>query len=101
MNLSEIKKYITDQVQKSELSKRLYKGISWTLAGSVVNKVLQLTAFILVARIIGKEDYGRIGIVRSTISMFTIISTMGMGVTATRYIFYLSPTPSALLYRYY
>ncbi len=86
MNFAEIKNYITCQVQKSDLTKRLYKGISWSLAGSVVNKVLQLTAFIIVARILGKEDYGRIGIVRSTISMFTIISTMGMGVTATRYI---------------
>lgn len=86
MNFAEIKNYITNQVQKSELTKRLYKGISWSLAGSVVNKVLQLTAFILVARIIGKEDYGRIGIVRSTLSMFTIFATMGMGVTATRYI---------------
>ena len=70
MNLSDIKKHITSKVDKSELAKRLYKGISWTLIGNIIGKFLQLVAFIFVARIVGKEEYGQVGIIRSTLNMF-------------------------------
>ena len=86
MNLSDIKKHITSKVDKSELAKRLYKGISWTLIGNIIGKFLQLVAFIFVARIVGKEEYGQVGIIRSTLNMFLLFSSAGMGATATRYI---------------
>lgn len=47
-----------------------------------------LVAFIIVARIIGKEEYGKIGVLRSTITMFMVFSSMGMGLTAARYVAY-------------
>lgn len=85
MNLNDFKKYIENEINKSDLSKRLYSGVSWSLIGSVVSKFAQLLAFIIVARILGKEEYGKIGIIRSTITTFMIFSTLGMGATATRY----------------
>ncbi len=95
MNLSGIKKYVTNQIQKSDLSKRLYKGISWTLIGNIIGKFLQLVAFIFVARIVGKEEYGQVGIIRSTLNMFLLFSSAGMGATATRYIaIYRSSNPN-------
>lgn len=86
MNYTRIKSRIQNKLNKSELSKRLFKGISWSLIGSFGGKLFQLLAFIVVARVIGKEDYGRVGIIRSTIAMFMIFSTFGMSTTATRYI---------------
>lgn len=47
-----------------------------------------LVAFIIVARIIGKEEYGKIGVLRSTITMFMVFSSAGMGLTAARYVAY-------------
>lgn len=47
-----------------------------------------LLAFIVVARIIGKEEYGKIGMLRSTITMFMVFSSLGMGLTAARYVAY-------------
>lgn len=47
-----------------------------------------LAAFIIVARIIGKEEYGKIGVLRSTITMFMVFSSAGMGLTAARYVAY-------------
>ena len=73
-------------VAKSSLSKRLFEGVSWTLIGNIAGKFFQLLAFIFVARIVGKEEYGQVGIVRSTINMFLIFSSAGMGMTATRHI---------------
>lgn len=74
------------KVNKSSLSKRLFEGVSWTLIGNIAGKFFQLLAFIFVARIVGKEEYGQVGIVRSTINMFLIFSSAGMGMTATRHI---------------
>lgn len=81
--------YITDIRRKandSSLAKRLISGVSWTLVGNIVGKFMQLLAFIFVARIIGKEQYGQLSIVRSTLMMFLVFSSAGMGITATRYI---------------
>ena len=84
--LSENIEFIKAKINQSSLSRRLFEGMSWTLAGNVVGKFLQLLAFIFVARLVGKEEYGQISIIRSTLNMFLIFSSAGMGVTATRYI---------------
>lgn len=86
MNFTQVRQFVSSRINKSDLTKRLYSGISWSLLGSIVSKVLQLLAFIIIARILGKMEYGKIGIIRSTISMFMVFSTMGMGISATRYI---------------
>ncbi|MCW3159873.1 oligosaccharide flippase family protein [Chryseobacterium oryctis] len=67
---------------------RFVKSASWSLIGTVSGKILMLVAFIIVARIIGKEEYGKIGVLRSTITMFMVFSSMGMGLTAARYVAY-------------
>jgi len=79
-------KKISSIINQSQLSKRLFSGVSWTLIGSVIGKFLQLISFIIVARLLGKEEYGQIGIIRSTLSMFLMFSTLGMSITASRYI---------------
>ena len=78
--------FIKAKINRSSLSKRLFEGMSWTLIGNVVGKFLQLLAFIFVARLVGKQEYGQISIIRSTLNMFLVFSSVGMGVTATRYI---------------
>jgi O-antigen/teichoic acid export membrane protein len=45
-----------------------------------------LAANILVARILAREFYGELGIIRSTINMFTVFAGFGMGVTATKHV---------------
>ena len=84
--ISENIDFIKAKINRSSLSKRLFEGMSWTLIGNVVGKFLQLLAFIFVARLVGKQEYGQISIIRSTLNMFLVFSSVGMGVTATRYI---------------
>jgi len=84
--ISENIDFIKTKINRSSLSKRLFEGMSWTLIGNVVGKFLQLLAFIFVARLVGKQEYGQISIIRSTLNMFLVFSSVGMGVTATRYI---------------
>lgn len=101
MNIKALRTYLTEEINKSDLRKRLFQGISWSFIGTVLGKVAQLVAFILVARILGKDDYGKIGIIRSTITMFMLFSTMGMSATATRYIsLYRNSHPNKVLQIY-
>lgn len=65
---------------------RVLKGASWILFGSVLSKILLLIASIVVARILGKSTYGELGILRSTINSFAMIASMGLGITATKFI---------------
>lgn len=92
---------ISEFKNKSQLSKRLFSGVTWTLLGSIIGKFLQLIAFIVVARIVGKEEYGQIGIIRSTLSMFLMFSGLGMSMTASRYIaLYRNSEPNKALQIY-
>lgn len=62
------------------------RGSSWTLCGNICSKILVFCATIIVVRILTKEEYGELGIIRSTIQMFIAFSSFGIGSTATKYI---------------
>ncbi len=93
--------FLRSKINSSSLSKRLFDGISWTLIGNIVGKFSQLFAFIVVARIVGKEEYGQISIIRSTLNMFLIFSTVGMSVTTTRYLALYRDTNPAEAFKIY
>ncbi len=72
---------------QSDLGRRMASGTSWVFAGTVASKVLTLLAGILLARyVLDKESYGQYGMVKSTINMFMIVGSAGMGLMATKYI---------------
>lgn len=70
----------------TSLKSRLLNGAFWSVLGAVGGKGLVLIAFIIVARIIGQRAYGEFGIIRSTINMFTVFASAGIGYTASKYI---------------
>ena len=68
------------------IKRRMINGAFWSFTGTAIGKFLIFLAGILCARILGKELFGELGLVRSTIGMFIILGSGGIGVTATRYI---------------
>lgn len=74
------------QAVKSDLGNRLVNGSFWSLAGTVGGRGIVLLAFVGVARMVGKNDYGELGIIRSTINMFLVFASLGIGGTAAKYI---------------
>ncbi len=80
-----IKNYI-NKIRKSDIAIRMSSGVFWSLFGAILARGLNLIAFIIVARILGEIKFGQIGIIQSTISMFQIFASFGMGITATKYI---------------
>lgn len=82
---SPIKK-IWDKVGQSDIGSRMAKGAFWSLVGSVISSGLMLLASIIVARILGKTQFGELGMIRSTVNMFVVFAGFGLGLTATKYV---------------
>lgn len=78
-------KYL-NKIQKSQLIRRIASGAFWSIFGTASAKAIVLIAGIICANILGKNGYGELGIVRSTINLFIIFGTAGLGITATRHI---------------
>ena len=74
------------RIEASPLGYRLAKGAFWSLAGALISRGLGLLSAILVGRILGKQEYGELGIIQNTIGMFGTLAGFGMGLTANKYV---------------
>ncbi|OGV60047.1 MAG: hypothetical protein A2283_19755 [Lentisphaerae bacterium RIFOXYA12_FULL_48_11] len=74
------------RIQASPLGSRLARGAFWSFAGAVISRGLSLISSILVARMLGKEGFGELGIIQSSVGMFATFAGFGLGLTATKYV---------------
>lgn len=58
----------------------------WALSGNVLSKGLALLTSVIIANFLGSDIFGEYGTVKSTMASFAILSTLGLGYTATKYI---------------
>lgn len=79
-------KKLTKKIKSSPLLYRLAKGSFWALTGTVATRAFSLITTIIVARLLGTEDYGGYGMVQSTLGMFGLFAGFAMGSTMTKYI---------------
>lgn len=70
---------------KSLKGKFIY-GIFWNLISAVASQGFPMIAAIITARLLGKIGYGQLGIINSTIILFSTFAGLGLGITATKYI---------------
>src|ERR1700728_1931673 len=77
---------VKGRVVSSPIGYRLARGAFWLLIGSLISRGLGMLAGILVARLLGKHDYGQLGMVQSTTGMFGIFAGFGMGLTANKHV---------------
>lgn len=77
---------IWTRIETSPLGYRLARGAFWAFSGAVLARGLGLLASIFVARLLGKEGFGELGIIQSTLGMFGTFAGFGLGMTATKYI---------------
>jgi O-antigen/teichoic acid export membrane protein len=73
-------------VGNSVLAQRFVHGTLWSFSGAVISRSLTLVGFIVVARMLGKEQFGKLGIIQITVAMFQIFAGFGLGLTATKYV---------------
>lgn len=77
---------LISKIKKSEDLQELTVNSFWSLLGAFISKGLFFLAWILVARILGKEANGQVGMIRSTINLFLIFVGSGLSLTTTKYI---------------
>jgi len=76
----------TEILLTSEISRKMASHAVWSLLGSVFSKILILVGAMAISRLLGKEQYGSLGIIRSTIQMFIAFAGFGIGATASKFI---------------
>lgn len=66
--------------------KRLFRDSFWAVAGNFAGKGLSVVAGLYVAKLLGSGSYGELGMLKTTLTNVTMLSTFGLGYSATRYI---------------
>jgi len=74
------------KIQISDIARRISVGVFWTLVGSIASNLSTLLSLIIIARILGKSEFGEFGMIKSTINTFGVFGGFGLGLTATKYI---------------
>ena len=61
-------------------------GMGWLFSGQIVIRLLNITYGILLARLIGKNQFGELAIIFSVVTMFSQVAGFGMSITTTRHV---------------
>lgn len=85
MNLEIVKTLIGRFVQ-SPIVHRIARGGAWMALSTVVMSILGIATTICVARILGKEGFGRYGLVQSSVITFAGVAAGSMAVTSTKFL---------------
>lgn len=73
-------------ILESKLGRRFARGAFWNLAGSIGARVLGTISSIIMARMLGANAYGGIGIIQTTIGALGLFAGLSLGLTATKYV---------------
>jgi O-antigen/teichoic acid export membrane protein len=68
------------------LGGRFGRGVFWNLTGTLFAQGSVFLAAIILARLLGKEVFGELGMIQSTLLTLTSIAQVSTGLTATKYV---------------
>ncbi|AMN46923.1 hypothetical protein ACG33_07400 [Steroidobacter denitrificans] len=77
---------VRSRVRASPVAYRLAIGATWSMAGAVAERVVTFASSVVIVRLLGKESFGSLAILQSTLSMVGVCAGLGLGVTATKYV---------------
>ena len=72
--------------QEASLWRRIGGGAFWLIAGSGIMNALTVATSLGCARLLGSTRFGELAILLSTVNVFLVVSSTGLGMTASRYI---------------
>ncbi|MBF4475252.1 oligosaccharide flippase family protein [Methanobacterium formicicum] len=85
MQLRKLIRNITGKDNVSLKAKLIY-GIFWNFISALASQGFPLIASIIAARLLGTAGYGQLGMITSTVILFSTFAGLGLGVTSTKYI---------------
>ena len=65
---------------------RLLSGTFWNLFGTVASRGFTILAGMMVARLLGAELYGEVGVIQNSITMFQVLASFSVGLTCSKYV---------------
>jgi O-antigen/teichoic acid export membrane protein len=74
--------------QGSVAGGRVARGVVWSLSGTLAVQVGTFLNTIVLARILGLEVFGKLGVISAFVAMVAGIAGLGLATTATRYVSY-------------
>ena len=75
-----------DRIKASPVRLRFALGSFWSLSGTIIARGFGLISSIFVARILGREGFGELGMIQSTIGTLAMFAGFGLGLTAIKYV---------------
>lgn len=69
----------------SPLGFRVFKAIIFGVGGAVLSRIIIMLSQIIIARMLGKQEYGQFSLINNTVNMFVLFAGMGLGATLLRY----------------
>ncbi|MGO9968933.1 MAG: oligosaccharide flippase family protein [Bryobacteraceae bacterium] len=84
--LSEANRVVRNVWAADSLRGRFARGAVWSLIGALIAQGANLAASVITARLLGREQFGKYGMIQSTVGMLGIFAGLGLGVTATKYV---------------
>lgn len=77
---------IKARFDSSSIARRFARGASWNLAGFASFRALSAVAMLLVARFLGPQAYGELGMIQSTARLFAVYGGMPFAVASTKFL---------------
>jgi len=77
---------VAARVRSIPLGNRLAGSAFWNLVGTVVARAMTFPVGILLARQMGREGYGELGIIYGTVELFGVFAGFGLSLTAMKYV---------------
>jgi O-antigen/teichoic acid export membrane protein len=65
---------------------RIARSIAWSVIGAGFTQGGSFLSSVVMARVLGKESFGQFALIQSTVTAFTCLAGLGLGLTATKYI---------------
>ncbi len=84
--MARIKSFRDKRFPHGSLRGYMISGGFWSIAGSIVSRGMAILAGIFIARIAGREGFGKWGMILTAAAMFAMLVTRGIATTATKHI---------------
>lgn len=74
------------RIAGSGTAARIVRGGAWGVLGTGLGRVFNLVAMIFVARLLGREDFGALGLLQTTLAVLGVVAGTSLGLTGVRFV---------------
>ena len=77
---------LSEALPNGSLQQRYLEGTFWLTLGTGLSQTATFVSMAIAARLLGSATFGELGIIQSTLGVFSLFAGMGMGVTSKKYV---------------